>query len=43
MGNVAPTVTEELLQEVFGKFGEIYSVKIMWPRTEVGRGREGCK
>lgn len=35
VGNLAPTVTEELLQEVFGKFGEIYSVKIMWPRTEV--------
>jgi U2-associated protein SR140 len=35
VGNLAPTITEELLQEMFAKFGEIYSVKIMWPRSEV--------
>ena len=35
LGNLAPTTTEETLQEAFGKFGEIYSVKIMWPRTDV--------
>lgn len=35
MGNLAPTLTEESLTEHFRKFGEIYSVKIMWPRTEV--------
>ena len=35
IGNIAPTVTEELLQETFGRYGEIYSVKIMWPRTDV--------
>jgi U2-associated protein SR140 len=34
VGNLAPTVTEELLYEIFGKFGQINSVKVMWPRTE---------
>lgn len=39
VGHLAPTVTEEMLHEAFGKFGEVYSVKIMWPRTDVSRSR----
>jgi len=39
VGNVAPTVTEEGLKEKFERFGEIYSVKIMWPRTDEERAR----
>lgn len=39
VGNLAPTTTEETLNEIFGKFGQIYSVKIMWPRTDEERSR----
>ena len=40
VGNLAPTVTEELLQRKFGKFGSLLSVKIMWPRTDEERARQ---
>uniref|UniRef100_K3X1G9 Uncharacterized protein n=1 Tax=Globisporangium ultimum (strain ATCC 200006 / CBS 805.95 / DAOM BR144) TaxID=431595 RepID=K3X1G9_GLOUD len=40
VGNLAPTITEEALEAQFGRFGEIYSVKIMWPRTEEERARK---
>jgi hypothetical protein len=40
IGNIAPTTTEETLNEIFSKFGEIYSVKIMWPRTDEERNRK---
>ncbi len=40
VGNLAPTVTEELLQRKFGKFGALLSVKIMWPRTDEERARQ---
>lgn len=40
MGNLAPSVTEELLNEIFGKFGPINSVKVMWPRSEEERLRK---
>ncbi|GAB9468342.1 hypothetical protein Gpo141_00005661 [Globisporangium polare] len=40
VGNLAPTVTEEALEALFGKYGEINSVKIMWPRTEEERARK---
>lgn len=43
VGHLAPTVTEEMLQEAFGKYGEIYSVKIMWPRTDVSRESANVK
>ena len=33
VGNLAPSVTEEQLTEIFGAFGPINSVKVMWPRT----------
>lgn len=38
--NLAPTVTEPTLMDKFGKYGDIASVKIMWPRTdeEIARG-----
>ncbi|RLN58209.1 hypothetical protein BBJ29_004844 [Phytophthora kernoviae] len=39
VGNLAPTVTEEVLQAEFGRFGDVYSVKIMWPRSEEERAR----
>jgi RNA recognition motif-containing protein len=32
LSNLSPHVTEELLCEIFGKFGEINSIKIMWPK-----------
>ena len=40
VGNLAPTITEELLNEVFGKFGPINSVKVMWPRTDEEKARK---
>ncbi|KAI9916218.1 hypothetical protein PsorP6_018256 [Peronosclerospora sorghi] len=40
VGNLAPTVTEEVLEAEFGKYGEINSVKIMWPRSEEERARK---
>ncbi|KAI9982808.1 hypothetical protein PInf_006598 [Phytophthora infestans] len=40
VGNLAPTVTEEVLQAEFGRYGEVYSVKIMWPRSEEERARK---
>jgi hypothetical protein len=33
VGNLAPSVTEEQLTELFGAYGAINSVKVMWPRT----------
>ncbi len=41
VGSLHPTVDEERLVMEFGKFGDISSVKIMWPRTqeEHDRGR----
>jgi U2-associated protein SR140 len=40
VGNLAPSVTEELLNEIFGRFGAINSVKVMWPRSEEERARK---
>ncbi|CAI5716105.1 unnamed protein product [Peronospora effusa] len=40
VGNLAPTITEEVLEAEFGRFGEVYSVKIMWPRSEEERARK---
>ena len=39
VGNVEGSVTEELLQEKFGKFGPVSSIKIMYPRSEQQRMR----
>lgn len=40
VGNLNPATTEEHLMELFGEFGEINSVKVMWPRTEEERQRK---
>jgi len=39
VNNLAATVTEEKLMQVFGAFGDIFSVKVMWPRSEDERRR----
>ncbi|EKU21924.1 U2-associated protein SR140, partial [Nannochloropsis gaditana CCMP526] len=39
VGNLSPLTTEERLEAVFGRFGRVYSVKIMWPRSEEERAR----
>jgi len=41
VGNLAPGMNEQELCKVFGKYGPLASVKIMWPRTpeEKARGR----
>lgn len=44
VGNLAPTLTEEAITAVFSKFGELLSLKVMWPRTaeERDRNRVSC-
>jgi U2-associated protein SR140 len=39
VGNLAPSITEEDLSNLFSQFGELYSIKIMWPRTPEERNR----
>ncbi|XP_065220157.1 U2 snRNP-associated SURP motif-containing protein isoform X2 [Planococcus citri] len=41
LGNLNPKITEQQLMEVFGKYGPLASIKIMWPRSdeEKARGR----
>ncbi|KAK3095578.1 hypothetical protein FSP39_016278, partial [Pinctada imbricata] len=39
VGNINPKMTEQQLCEVFGRFGPLASVKIMWPRTDEERSR----
>ncbi|KAK7090443.1 U2 snRNP-associated SURP motif-containing protein-like [Littorina saxatilis] len=39
VGNINPKMTETQLCEVFGKYGPLASIKIMWPRTEEERSR----
>lgn len=39
VGNINPKMTEQQLCEVFGKYGPLASVKIMWPRTDEERNR----
>ncbi|XP_008178793.1 U2 snRNP-associated SURP motif-containing protein isoform X1 [Acyrthosiphon pisum] len=41
LGNLNPKITEAQLMEVFGKYGPLASIKIMWPRSdeEKARGR----
>jgi len=34
LGNLSPRLTEPVLTEMFGRFGPLASVKIMYPRTE---------
>ncbi|XP_071165088.1 U2 snRNP-associated SURP motif-containing protein-like isoform X3 [Mytilus edulis] len=41
VGNINPKMSEQQLCELFGRYGPLASVKIMWPRTdeEKNRGR----
>ncbi|KAL3151330.1 hypothetical protein ABBQ38_013163 [Trebouxia sp. C0009 RCD-2024] len=39
IGNLAPEVNEEILKKEFGRFGNLASVKIMWPRDDDQRRR----
>ncbi|KAL7543998.1 hypothetical protein ACHAXR_013427 [Thalassiosira sp. AJA248-18] len=39
VGNLDPMTTEEELTDAFRQFGDLYSVKIMWPRTAEERSR----
>ena len=44
VGNLAPTLTEEAIIDVFARFGDLLSLKVMWPRTaeERERNRVSC-
>lgn len=39
LGNLNPKMTEQQLCEIFGRFGPLASVKIMWPRSDEERAR----
>lgn len=39
LGNLNPTVNEYDLCDIFGKFGPLASIKVMWPRTDEERAR----
>lgn len=39
LGNINPKMTEQQLMEIFGKYGPLASVKVMWPRTEEEKAR----
>eukprot|EP00189_Rhodosorus_marinus_P011661 CAMPEP_0184747070 /NCGR_PEP_ID=MMETSP0315-20130426/9469_1 /TAXON_ID=101924 /ORGANISM="Rhodosorus marinus, Strain UTEX LB 2760" /LENGTH=646 /DNA_ID=CAMNT_0027219829 /DNA_START=66 /DNA_END=2006 /DNA_ORIENTATION=- len=39
VGNLSPQIDEERLLRLFGKYGPIASIKVMWPRTEEERAR----
>ncbi|XP_058175187.1 U2 snRNP-associated SURP motif-containing protein [Anopheles ziemanni] len=34
LGNLNPKISEQALMELFGKYGPLASIKIMWPRSE---------
>ncbi|XP_050073631.1 U2 snRNP-associated SURP motif-containing protein [Anopheles maculipalpis] len=34
LGNLNPKISEHALMELFGKYGPLASIKIMWPRSE---------
>lgn len=34
LGNLSPKITEQELMELFGRYGPLASIKIMWPRSE---------
>ncbi|XP_044741339.1 U2 snRNP-associated SURP motif-containing protein isoform X2 [Chrysoperla carnea] len=39
LGNLNPKITETQLMELFGKYGPLASIKIMWPRSEEEKAR----
>ncbi|XP_053594107.1 U2 snRNP-associated SURP motif-containing protein isoform X2 [Microplitis demolitor] len=40
LGNLNPKITEQQLMEIFGKFGPLASIKIMWPRSDEEKARQ---
>jgi len=38
-GNLSTDINEEILKKEFGRFGNLASVKIMWPRDDDQRRR----
>lgn len=39
LGNLSPKITEKELMELFGRYGPLASIKIMWPRSEEEKSR----
>lgn len=39
LGNLSPKITEIQLMELFGRYGPLASIKIMWPRSEEEKSR----
>lgn len=39
LGNLNPKITEQQLMEIFGRYGPLASIKIMWPRSEEEKSR----
>lgn len=39
VGNLAATVDEEVLKQEFLRYGDIASIKVMWPRDDDQRRR----
>lgn len=39
LGNLNPKISEQQLMELFGRYGALASVKIMWPRSEEEKNR----
>lgn len=39
LGNLNPKITEQQLIEIFGRYGPLASIKIMWPRSEEEKSR----
>ncbi|NP_001153375.1 U2-associated SR140 protein isoform X1 [Nasonia vitripennis] len=40
LGNLNPKITEQQLKKIFGKFGPLASIKIMWPRSDEEKARQ---
>ncbi|XP_018796084.1 PREDICTED: U2 snRNP-associated SURP motif-containing protein [Bactrocera latifrons] len=39
LGNLCPKISEQQLMEIFGRYGPLASIKIMWPRSEEEKQR----
>lgn len=39
LGNLNPKISEQQLMELFGRYGPLASIKIMWPRSEEEKSR----
>lgn len=39
LGNLSPKISEQELMKLFGKYGPLASIKIMWPRSEEEKSR----